>query len=43
MQVLVNMIPSNPVASMAKADILPTIIFALFVGVGILQVGGKRA
>jgi Na+/H+-dicarboxylate symporter len=43
MQVFVNMIPSNPVASMAKADILPTIIFALFVGVGILQVGGKRA
>ncbi len=43
MQVLVNMIPANPVASMAKADILPTIVFALFVGVGILQVGGKRA
>ena len=26
-----------------KADILPIIIFALFVGVGILQVGGERA
>ena len=43
MQVLVAMIPANPVASMAKADILPIIIFALFVGVGILQVGGERA
>lgn len=43
MQVLVAMIPTNPVASMAKADILPIIIFSLFVGVGILQVGGKKA
>ena len=43
MQVLVAMVPTNPVASMAKADILPIIIFALFVGVGILQVGGKNS
>ena len=43
MQVFVAMIPANPIASMAKADILPTIVFALFVGVGIIQVGGKRA
>ncbi len=43
MQVLVAMIPANPLASMAKADILPTIVFALFVGVGIIQVGGERA
>ena len=43
MQVLVAMVPTNPVASMAKADILPIIIFALFVGVGILQVGGKES
>ena len=28
---------------MAKADILPVIIFALFVGAGIISVGGKRA
>ena len=42
MQVFVAMVPTNPVASMAKADILPIIIFALFVGVGILQVGGKK-
>lgn len=43
MQVFVDMIPSNPIASMAKADILPVIIFALFVGAGIISVGGKRA
>lgn len=42
MQVLVNMVPVNPIASMAKAEILPVIIFALFVGVGITQVGGER-
>ncbi|WP_298464084.1 dicarboxylate/amino acid:cation symporter [uncultured Mitsuokella sp.] len=43
MQVFVAMIPANPVASMAKADILPVIVFSLFVGVGILKVGGERA
>ncbi|MEE3452909.1 dicarboxylate/amino acid:cation symporter [Dialister sp.] len=43
MQVFLNMIPSNPIASMAKADILPIIIFALFVGAGIISLGGKKA
>ena len=52
MQVFVAMIPANPVASMAKAgtspgrarpDPLPVIVFALFIGVGILKVGGERA
>lgn len=43
MQVLLNMIPANPIASMAKADILPVIIFALFIGSGIISVGGHRA
>ena len=43
MQVFVAMVPANPVASMAKADILPVIVFALFIGVGILKVGGERA
>ncbi len=43
MQVLVAMIPTSPVDSMAKAQILPVIVFALFVGVGIIQVGGERA
>jgi len=43
MQVFVNMIPTNPISSMAKADILPVIIFALFVGVGITQVTPERS
>ncbi len=43
MQVFVSMIPANPVDAMAKAQILPCIVFALFVGVGIIQVGGERA
>lgn len=38
MQVLVNMVPTNPIASMAKADILPVIIFALFIGVAITKI-----
>jgi len=41
MQVLVNMVPTNPISSMAKGDILPVIVFALFVGVGITQVGKR--
>ena len=43
MQVLVAMIPTSPVEAMAKGQILPVIVFALFVGVGIIQVGGERA
>ena len=42
MQVFVNMIPKNPIESMAKADILPVIVFALFIGTGIISVGGKK-
>ena len=43
MQVLVNMVPTNPIDSMAKAQILPIIIFALFVGVGITQIAEKQS
>ncbi|MGP1586648.1 MAG: dicarboxylate/amino acid:cation symporter, partial [Schwartzia sp. (in: firmicutes)] len=43
MEVFVGMIPTNPVDAMAKAQILPVIVFALFVGVGILQVGGEKS
>lgn len=42
MQVFVNMIPKNPIESMAKADILPVIVFALFIGAGVISVGGKK-
>ena len=37
MQVILDMIPSSPVQSMAKSDILPVIVFALFIGVGIVN------
>jgi Na+/H+-dicarboxylate symporter len=42
MQVFVDMIPANPINSMAKADILPVIIFALFVGYAIVKLGGEK-
>lgn len=42
MQVLVSMIPANPIASMAKAEILPLIVFSIFIGSGIIAVGGKK-
>ncbi len=41
MEVLVGMIPANPVMVMAKADMLPLIIFALALGIGITAVGKK--
>ena len=42
MQVFLDMIPSNPIDSMAKAAILPTIVFALFIGVGIVKVTNNK-
>ena len=32
-QTLLNIIPKNPVESLATADMLPIIVFALFVGI----------
>ena len=43
MQVLVDMVPTNPVDAMAKGRILPVIIFALLVGIGITQLDEKRS
>jgi len=43
MQVLVNMVPTNPIDAMAKGQILPVIVFALLVGVGITQLDEKRS
>lgn len=37
MDVLVNIIPANPVEAMAKGEILPLIVFSLFLGVSILN------
>jgi len=35
-QVLSNMIPSNPVASMAEGSIIPIVVFSLFIAVAII-------
>lgn len=43
MQVLVDMVPTNPIDAMAKGRILPVIIFALLVGIGITQLDEKRS
>ena len=43
-QVLVDMVPSNPVAAMANGDMLPIIVFAVLVGLSIAlsgEAGGR--
>ncbi len=38
---LLNIIPKNPIASMASGDMLPIIVFALFVGIMLAKLGSK--
>lgn len=40
---LLNIIPKNPIASMANGDMLPIIVFALFVGILLAQMGSKAS
>ncbi|MDO4173570.1 MAG: dicarboxylate/amino acid:cation symporter [Eubacteriales bacterium] len=40
---LLNIIPKNPVASMANGDMLPIIVFALFVGILLAKMGSKAS
>lgn len=40
-QTILNIIPTNPVESLANADMLQIIFFAIFVGIGITMVGEK--
>lgn len=40
---LLNIIPKNPVASMASGDMLPIIVFALFVGIMLAKLGSKAS
>ncbi|WP_457650112.1 dicarboxylate/amino acid:cation symporter [Profundibacter sp.] len=40
-QVLIDIIPKNPVAAMANGDMLPIIFFSIMVGVSMLMVGHK--
>ena len=38
---LLNIIPKNPVQSMANGDMLPIIVFALFVGIMLAKLGTR--
>lgn len=40
-QVLLGLIPSNPMESLLKANMLQIIVFALFLGIGAVAVGKK--
>ena len=40
---LLNIIPKNPIGSMANGDMLPIIVFALFVGILLAQMGSKAS
>lgn len=40
-QILLNIVPTNPVAALTDANVLQIIFFALFVGLGITMVGEK--
>ena len=42
-QTLLNIIPKNPVESLATADMLPIIVFALFVGILLAKMGNKAS
>ncbi|MBD0382410.1 dicarboxylate/amino acid:cation symporter [Paenibacillus sedimenti] len=41
-QVILDLVPSNPISDMANGKVVPVLIFALFVGVAIVQVGSKK-
>lgn len=40
-EVLIGMVPSNPIAAMAEGDMLPIIVFALIFGVAITMAGER--
>ncbi|MGN0318211.1 MAG: dicarboxylate/amino acid:cation symporter [Lachnospira sp.] len=40
---ILNIIPKNPIGSMASGDMLPIIVFALFVGVMLAKLGGRAS
>ncbi|MGI9450990.1 MAG: dicarboxylate/amino acid:cation symporter [Geminicoccaceae bacterium] len=40
-QVLIDIVPGNPINAMANGDMLPIIFFAILVGIAILMVGEK--
>lgn len=42
-QTLLNIIPTNPIESLATGNVLQIIFFAIFIGIGIIMVGEKAA
>lgn len=42
-QTILNIIPTNPIESLATANVLQIIFFAIFLGIGIILVGEKAA
>ena len=42
-EVLINIVPSNPVAAMAEGEMLSIIFFAILVGISLLMVGKRAA
>ena len=40
---ILNVIPKNPIASMASGDMLPIIVFALFIGLMLAKLGSKAS
>ncbi|CAG7644500.1 Proton/sodium-glutamate symport protein [Paenibacillus solanacearum] len=41
-QVIIDLLPSNPVGDMANAKVVPVLIFSIFVGIAMVQVGSKK-
>jgi hypothetical protein len=41
-QVILDLVPSNPVNEMAAGKVVPVLIFAIFVGIAIVHVGSKK-
>lgn len=41
-KVLTDMVPSNPIASMADGNIIPVIVFSVFIAVSIVIEGGRK-
>jgi len=42
-EVLINIVPSNPVQAMANGDMLPLIFFTILLGISMLMIGEKAA
>jgi Na+/H+-dicarboxylate symporter len=42
-EVIINIVPSNPIQAMANGDMLPLIFFSILVGISMLMLGEKSA